>query len=67
MDVKNAFHLIPINPADYDLLGIFWEGKFYFGKYLPIGASSSCKIWEAFSSCLEWIARPKCTADPNVP
>ena len=22
-DVKNAFRLIPINPADYDLLGIF--------------------------------------------
>ena len=58
-DVKNAFRLIPISPADYDLLGIFWGGKFYFDKSLPMGASSSCKIWEAFSSCLEWVARHK--------
>ena len=58
-DVKNAFRLIPISPGDYDLLGIFWEGKFYFDKCLPMGASSSCKIWEAFSTALEWIARYK--------
>ena len=58
-DVKNAFRLIPINPGDYDLLGIFWEGKFYFDRCLPMGASSSCKIWEAFSTALEWIARYK--------
>ena len=58
-DVKNAFCSIPINPGDYDLLGIFWEGRFYFNKSLPMGASSSCKIWEALSTALEWIAQYK--------
>ena len=58
-DVKNAFRLIPINPGDYDLLGIIWAGQFYYDKCLPMGASSSCKIWESFSSALEWIAKFK--------
>ena len=58
-DVKNAFRLIPVNPNDYDLLGIFWQDHFYYDKSLPMGCSSSCKIFEAFSSTLEWIARYK--------
>ena len=58
-DVKNAFRLIPVNPNDYDLLGIFWQDHFYYDKCLPMGCSSSCKIFEAFSSALEWIARYK--------
>ena len=58
-DVKNAFQLIPVNPNDYDLLGIFWQDQFYYDKCLPMSCSSSCKIFEAFSSSLEWIARYK--------
>ena len=58
-DVKNAFRLIPVNPNDYDLLGIFWQDHFYYDKCLPMGCSSSCKIFEAFSSALEWIAHHK--------
>ena len=57
-DVKNAFQLIPVNPNDYDLLGIPWQDQFYY-KCLPMGCSSSCKIFEAFSSSLDWIARYK--------
>lgn len=58
-DVKNAFRLIPVNPKDYDLLGILWQDQFYYDKCLPMACSSSCKIFEAFSSALEWIARNK--------
>ena len=58
-DVKNAFRLIPINPCDYDLLGFCWEDSFNFDKCLPMGTSSSCKIWESFSTALEWIAKSK--------
>ena len=31
----------------------------YFDKCLPMGASSSCKICESFSTALEWIAKSK--------
>ena len=41
------------------LVRFCWEDSFYFDKCLPIGASSSCKIWESFSTALEWIAKSK--------
>ena len=55
-DIQNAFRIIPIRPADYDLLGMSWEGKFYYDKAMPIGCSSSCRTFEIFSSALEWVA-----------
>lgn len=58
-DVKNAFRLIPVSPRDYNLLGIFWQGQFYYDRCLPMGCASSCKIFESFSSALEWIGRHK--------
>ena len=58
-DIKSAFRIIPIHPEDRELLGFAWEGQFYFDKCLPMGASSSCKIFETFSSALKWIATTK--------
>ena len=54
LDIKDAFRLIPINPKDYELLGIHWDSKFYFDKTLPMGCSTSCAIFEAFSSAIHW-------------
>ncbi len=56
-DIQNAFRIIPIRPADYELLGISWEGNFYYDKAMPMGCSSSCRTFEIFSSALEWVAR----------
>ena len=59
IDVKNAFRLIPGRPSDYNLLGICWRHKFYVDRNLAMGLSSSCKIFESFSTALEWIASLK--------
>ena len=56
-DVKSAFRLIPIHPVDYPLLGFSWKGKFYYDRCLPMGASSSCAIFEKVSTALEWVVR----------
>ena len=56
-DILSAFRQIPVNPADYPLLGCYWQGKFYFDKCLEMGASSSCMIFEKVSTALEWIAK----------
>ena len=56
-DVKNAFRIIPIKPDNQNLLGMKWEGQFYFDRCLPMGASSSCHIFEKFSSALEFIVK----------
>ena len=54
-DIEDAFRIIPIHPSDYHLLGFTWKGQFFYDKCLPMGASSSCQIFEAFSSALQWV------------
>jgi len=41
-DIKSAFRIIPLTPCDFDLLGIEWQGKYYFDRCLRMGCSSSC-------------------------
>lgn len=54
-DIEDAFRIIPIHPEDYFLLGFIWKGQYYYEKVLPMGASSSCQIFDAFSTALQWI------------
>ena len=58
-DIKSAFRTIPIRPADYNLLGIYWRGGYYFDRCLAMGLSSSCKTFEALSTAIQWIAQTK--------
>ena len=48
-DVEDAFRNIDIHPSDYHLLGLTWNGFYYYDKCLPMGASSSCTIFENVS------------------
>jgi hypothetical protein len=34
-DIKSAFRIIPVNPKDYNLLGMKWRGKYLYDKVLP--------------------------------
>ena len=56
-DIKSAFRIIPILPTDYDLLGIFWQGKYYYDRVMPMGCASSCRTFEIFSTAIEWVAK----------
>ena len=58
-DIADAFRLIPVHPDDHNLLGISWDGSYYYDTCLPMGASSSCAIFETFSSSLQWISNIK--------
>ena len=60
-DIKSAFRIIPIHPSAYPLLGLRWRGKFYYDRCLPMGAASSCAIFEKFSSALEWVVKQNIT------
>lgn len=61
-DVENAFCIIPIHPSDYHLLGFSWNNYFYYDRTLPMGASSSCQIFEMLSTALQWIMENKYSA-----
>ncbi len=54
-DIADAFRLIPIQPCDHPKLGMRINGKYYYDKTLPMGASSSCSLFESFSTAIEHI------------
>ena len=56
-DIKSAFRIIPILPTDYDLLGNFWQRKYYYDRVMPMGCASSCRTFEMFSTAIEWVTK----------
>ena len=54
-DIQSAFRLIPIHPNQYHILCFKWDDDFYYDRCLPMGARSSCQIFEEFSSALHFI------------
>lgn len=54
---------IPVDPADFDLLGFSIDGLYYVDKCLPIGCSISCKLWETFATFLHWLTQYKTGLD----
>ena len=55
-DVKSALRIIPIHTSDYSMLGMKWQNPILIYRCLPMGCSSSCAIFEACSTALEWLA-----------
>ena len=58
-DIESAFRIIPIHPSDHYLLGFIWNDKFFYDKCLPMGCSTSCNIFESFSTAIQWILKEK--------
>ena len=60
-DIESAFWLIPVHPNDWELLGMFWNGQYYFDKVLPFGLRSAPYIFNQLSDAIEWILLNKCS------
>jgi hypothetical protein len=54
VDIKAAYRCVPVRPADWPLLGMCWEGAFYFHTTLPFGLKSSCHLWERYATAAQW-------------
>ena len=63
VDISQAFRLLPINPADFDLLGIKFDGSFYVNKCLPMGCAISCSLFEKFSSFIHRLVQKETNLD----
>ena len=57
LDIKMAYRLLPVSPAEFDQLGFMFDGSFYFDKVMPFGCSISCASWEKVSTFLESVAK----------
>ena len=55
LDIEAAFHIIPVHPSQWHLLGMKWEGQYYFDKVLSMGGRSSPCIFDSLSEAIEWI------------
>ena len=54
-DVAEAFRIIPVRPQDYHLLGFKLLNLYFYDRVLPMGCRISCKVFEEFSTSLQYI------------
>ena len=40
LDIKRAFHLCPVRHEEHHLLGMQWQGQYYFDRELPFALRS---------------------------
>ena len=59
LDIKSAFRNIPVHPLDWELLGMKWQGMYYFDTVLPFGLRSAPYLFDQFSCMLEWVIKTK--------
>ena len=55
MDIRQAYHNIPVAPADRYLLGSRWQQSLYIDQVLPFGLRSADSILSAVADALLWI------------
>ena len=54
LDVEAAYKQVPVRREDRALLGLQWEGKYYFELTLPFGLKSSGYRWEWYAAALHY-------------
>ena len=59
LGIEHAFRLCPVRPADWHLLGTYWEGCYVIELWLPFSLRSSVFIFNSYADALEVILRNK--------
>ena len=65
LDIKSAFRLLPVKPAEWHLLGLFWLGAYFIDCHLPMGCRASPFLFTVLSDLLAWIIL-KFTSNENI-
>ena len=60
IDIESAYRCIPVRPADWPLLGLQWDSKFYFDTVMQLGITSATAIFEWYSSAAQYIVEHTC-------
>ena len=55
IDIKSAFRLIPVHPADRHVLAMEWQGAIYSDTCLPFVLRSAPKLFSVLADLMEWI------------
>ena len=62
IDIKSAFRLLPVHPADRHLLAMQWNHQIYIDMCLPFGLRSVPKLFNILADFLSWIVEQKCVS-----
>jgi len=57
IDIKSAFRLLLVHPADRHLLGVNWKNSIYIDHCIPFGLRSAPKLFNILADLLSWIAQ----------
>ena len=57
INIKSAFRLLPVHPADRHLLGMNWKNNIYIDHCIPFGLRSAPKLFNILADLLSWIAQ----------
>ena len=58
IDISRAFCHIKVDPADYDLLGLYWNGH-YLDTCLPFGSRHGTQIFQRVSNAVRYVIRTR--------
>jgi len=59
VDIKSAFRLLSVHPADRHLLAMTWNEQIYIDTCLPFGLRSAPKLFNILAEFLSWILEQK--------
>ena len=54
LDVKSAFHLLPVHPTDRHLLAMCWNNQIWFDTCIPYGLQWAPKLFNILVDFLSW-------------
>ena len=57
IDIKSAFRLLPVHPADRHLLMMNWNNSLYIDLCIPFGLRPAPKLFNVAADLLQWIAK----------
>ena len=68
VDIKNAFRLLPVHPADRHMLAMKWNNQVYIDTRLSFGLRSAPKLLNILADLLSWILESKgCLTNTPLP
>ena len=60
VDLTDAYRMVPINKQEWRFLGMRVGRKIYIDRCLPMGAASSCALFQRISDAITWMATSSC-------
>ena len=66
VDLTDAYRMVPIRKRDWKYLGMAVNGRYFIDRMLPMGASSSCQLFQRISNSLKEMFYKYCPVEAQL-